>query len=351
MDIFALPSTTDDAILDHLSPAELYKYARTCSAVHQTVAAYIRRKFQLGALLGRYFSTAEILEFRCLQFNTGMLISGSTALQFFNRTVYEDADLDLYVEHRLRKPIAIWLAHIGYKYAPHHKPEFPTLDGALSVTDSELGNTGVNVSSNERPEYREAVMVLTFEKHAPYRKVQVITSRSNPISNVLRFHSTCVMNIITHNMAYSFFPRATFEDRRRSLKVTPRGFETTTLKPLAKYKARGWEIVDQITRDDFDGPNAVFSHGPRRVGDARCWTMRILPDIGLPDGFIESNAWETQYTVNLVANMRFYSVYSRTHLRAGYIIPPDTRLVDWIKEITKEAIAQWVPRMDRYANI
>lgn len=71
------------------------------------------------------------------------------------------------------------------------------------------------------------------------------------------------MNIITHNKVYSFFPRATFEDRR-SLKDIPRDFKPTTLKPLAKCKARGWKIVDQITRDDFDGPNAVFSHGPAR---------------------------------------------------------------------------------------
>lgn len=67
--------------------------------------------------------------------------------------------------------------------------------------------------------------------------------------------------------------------------------------------------------------------------------MRILPDISLPDGFIENNAWETQYTVSLHANMCFYSMYSRTHLMRGYIIPPDARLVGWIKEITKEAIA------------
>ena len=162
--------------------------------MHSTVNSYIRRKFQLHSILERYFSADQVLEFRRLQFNTGMLISGSTALQFFDRTVYSEGDLDLYVEHRLRKSIAIWILHVGYTYVPHEDSEFPTLDEALSPEDVDIDRTGLNVSQShsEHPEheYSAGVMVLTFEKQEPYRKVQIITSLFSPISKVLRFHSS-----------------------------------------------------------------------------------------------------------------------------------------------------------------
>lgn len=160
--------------------------------MHYTVSAYIRRKFQLHALLERYFSAGEILEFRRLQFATGMLISGSTALQFFSRTVYADADLDLFVEHRLREPVVTWLVRVGYTYVPHAESDLPTLDAALASADVEIDRTGVRVSYAEYPhhEYSAGVMVLTFEKKEPYRKVQIITSQFSPITKVLRFHSS-----------------------------------------------------------------------------------------------------------------------------------------------------------------
>lgn len=177
-------------ILDPLSPAELYKYARTCKASRNVVNAYIRRQFQVHKLLARYFSDPEIPEFRLLQFNTGMVISGSAALQFFNRTVYEESDLDLYVEHRYRKSIAIWLRQIGYKYTPHAKSTLATLDDALLSEGPEGAQTGIKITDGWDKEFYEAILVLTFEKHRPYRKVQVITSILHPISKVLRFHSS-----------------------------------------------------------------------------------------------------------------------------------------------------------------
>lgn len=190
-------------ILDPLSPAELYKYARTCKNAQSLVHAYIRRRFQLHKLLGRYFSDAEILEFRLLQFNTGRVISGSAALQFFNRTVYAESDLDLYVEHRYRKSIAIWLRQIGYQYTPHSSSTFTTLDNALWSAGPGSALTGIKTTTGRHPQYYEAILVLTFEKHHPYRKVQVITSMFNPISKVLRFHSSELLNDLISALKHS----------------------------------------------------------------------------------------------------------------------------------------------------
>ncbi len=362
------PSTTDDLILDPLSPAELYKYAGTCRAAHNVVNSYIRRHFSLHKLLGRYFSDSEILEFRMLQFNTGMVISGSAALQFFNRIVYDESDLDLYVEHRYRKSIAVWLQHIGYEYAPHAKSTVKTLDQALSSAGPESTQIDIKITEGLATEFYDALLVLTFEKHRPYRKVQVITSILTPISKVLRFHSSkllndiilkigrsdtlaaCVMNVITHNKAYCLFPRGTFGKHRRSLEVYPyRSSSDTTraTQALEKYESRGWTIIPTAAREDFEGPNAAFPHGLRRVGDAKCWTIPISPYINLPDGCIESNSWVTRYDQSMNVTMRFYGMYSHNLLRAGYILPEDGRLVDWIREIMSGPISEFTLKLDR----
>ena len=155
------------------------------------------------------------------------------------------------------------------------------------------------------------------------------------------------MNIITHNKAYSFFPRATFENPRRTLRVLPRGFGISAGGALLKYEERGWDVISEITRADFDGPNAAFWNGPRHVGDARCWTMRILPDIGLPDRFIENNAWKMEYTFDLRVKMGFYGLYSSTYFATTYTVPPDDRFMDEIEEALEEAIDHCAPEMTR----
>lgn len=155
------------------------------------------------------------------------------------------------------------------------------------------------------------------------------------------------MNIITHNKAYCFFPRATFGENRRSLKVYPSHSQhVTTARAYEKYESRGWTIIPTATRDDFDGKNAAFPNGLRRVGDSKCWTIPISPDIDLPEGYAESNAWVTRYDQNMGVSMRFYGLYSRNLLRTGYIFPEDGDLQDWIWEITRRASDELSPKLD-----
>lgn len=158
------------------------------------------------------------------------------------------------------------------------------------------------------------------------------------------------MNMITHNKAYCFFPRATFGEHRRSLEVNPYRSGSDTIrvtKAFEKYKSRGWTIIPYATREDFDGPNAAFPHGLRRVGDSKCWTIPLSPDIDLPDGHAESNAWVTQYDENMNVVMRFYGMYSQNLLRAGYVLPEDDQLPDWIHEITSGVSNGFSLKLDR----
>lgn len=166
----------------------------------------MRRAFSVDKLLSRYFTPPEINRFRELQCQTGTLISGSTALQFFDRAIYPESDLDLYVEYRLSAAIAAWLLEIGYTYAPYPESEnSPTLDEAFkNYTPNEPPVPAETPSEDiffaasfEFENYRKASGVFNFEKQYPYRKVQLVTSLHSPLSTVLSFHFSTFLSMHT----------------------------------------------------------------------------------------------------------------------------------------------------------
>lgn len=112
---------------------------------------------------------------------SGMVISGSVALDFFDRTEYADSSLDLYVDHQFWQPIALWLQSIGYKFLPRPALGPKDLDSALKDGAYNDGVEG----------YPDAIMVLVFVKFKNrLPKIQLITSSASPLSLVLELHSS-----------------------------------------------------------------------------------------------------------------------------------------------------------------
>ncbi|KAF8802204.1 hypothetical protein BYT27DRAFT_7197291 [Phlegmacium glaucopus] len=300
-----LPSTTDDSLFDHLPPIDLLRYSRASKTTYEAVSSYMRRSFNLNKLMGRFFTENEMSCFRSWQSRTGMLISGSTALQFFDRTFYPESDLDIYVEHRYCKAIAFWLIDIGYTYKPRPRYSDQDLAEALRITTEYL-NCGV-------------ANVYDFHKSNPDRKIQLITSHHSPLEPILNFHSTCVMNLISHEKAYSLYPQGTFRDRR-SLIVYGEGSSRQTEEfARGKYAARGWKLVEELTKDGIVHPTSEFSTRSRYVGDSKCWTIPILPRLQLPEGYIETNSWYLLYDEAGCANMEFRNLIAPT-LRYSYLV-------------------------------
>ena len=186
--LFFSPATTDDLLFSCLSPVELYRYAQTSKAAYLAMMSYVRRAFHLEHVLGPYFTPPQILEFRRLQFETGMFISGSTALQFFDRTVYPDSDLDLYVDRRFHAPIALWLKRIGYAYSP---PEGSTPQSNV-FTLAQAIQANAHASQPTTSEYAGASFIYNFQKYDSSRRIQLILSQSDrpPIEMLLNFHSS-----------------------------------------------------------------------------------------------------------------------------------------------------------------
>jgi len=99
------------------------------------------------------------------------------------------------------------------------------------------------------------------------------------------------MNLITHDKAYSIFPRATFENRRSLMFVKD---DDSTVKAREKYEERGWTFVKRFEIEQHDLFSG-FGKGIRRLGDSKCWSISLDPDQDRKKSTWESNSWKLVY--------------------------------------------------------
>jgi hypothetical protein len=161
--------------------------------MHATVQSYIRRRFKLHDVLSRFFVTeSQTLAFRRLMSETGMIIAGSTALQFCDRTIYPDSDLDLYLPVAAIRRVVDWLVASGYRYTPK-KDQAKTVDMAirLAYLNRNPRDAKMGLSGQELRGYLKAALVLDMEKDGDSpRKIQLIASFRSVIELLLCYHSS-----------------------------------------------------------------------------------------------------------------------------------------------------------------
>ncbi|KAI0706624.1 hypothetical protein C8Q76DRAFT_630230, partial [Earliella scabrosa] len=298
----------------YCSPMALLRLARTCSVASRAVQDYIRVAFDINKLLSTFFDRPR--EFRCLQARTGTLISGSMALQFFNRTRYRDSGLDVFVHKCHRQEVGRWLLQAGYYFVPgpHQDPDFEvTLLDTISISpDGFYALDGIS-------------SMLTFVKKGDdvETKVQMVVSENAPMEVILSTHSTCLMNVISSNMAYCLFPRATLEERQSLLSCSSKGIYRNRGAALAKYTRRGYQIEFRVPPETFSPQRPTFQLGWRWLDDENSWVLP-LDVVGVdlsPHGQDPSAIcnWRMQYGTNRGAVMHF-SVLKSDVLRYRYLI-------------------------------
>lgn len=186
-----------DAILSRTSPVSFIRFGCTCRVARDAVSNFCSRAFSINRHLLHYFSNP--IDFRSLQARTGTLISGSNALQFFDRSFYPESDLDLYTHPGRSREVGLWLIrNEGYHFVPSASQEgsFENLvkddwDGLARRYDEQ---TDVNLEGGQRYRMAGIHAVYTFMKTTPYNKdsqlkVQIIEAETNPLQCVLSFHS------------------------------------------------------------------------------------------------------------------------------------------------------------------
>ncbi|KAK7696092.1 hypothetical protein QCA50_000735 [Cerrena zonata] len=261
-------------IFSFCSPATIIRFSRTCRIADLVVKSYMKRTYRIERILSRFLS--DPLKFRRLQAGTGTLISGSAALQFFDRSFYPESDLDLYVHVQFAKEVGIFLLEDGYVFAPNSVQE----DDFAEISDEQ---TIRSLPSSYT--FKGVSCVFTFEKkhHSSGEplKVQLIVGTHCPMEVILYFHSTCVMNVISFETAYSLYPKATFE-KRQSLVCPGTGRDEDAA--LQKYENRGWTMAttDLTWARDLEPCFHIVYHRVRFMGDSFCWTIPLdismIPD-------------------------------------------------------------------------
>jgi hypothetical protein len=184
--------TLFDSVFKELSPASIIHFSWTCKACRVAVQSYMRRAFNINQHLSRYFSSPQ--SFRSLQARTGVLISGSSALQFMDRTLYADSDLDIYVDRRFGREVGHWLLSEGFQYQQLVRSS-PDFDIAFEEFGMEPGDEILDFGVLD-PEplqslypWRGIARVFNFFKPSGL-KVQVMTASTTPLLIILYFHSS-----------------------------------------------------------------------------------------------------------------------------------------------------------------
>ncbi|KAK7682806.1 hypothetical protein QCA50_014190 [Cerrena zonata] len=311
-----------DIVFSECTPASILRLARTCKSAHAAVKYYMQRAFKIDRILSRFFTSP--LAFRQLQARTGSLISGSAALQFFDRSYYPESDLDIYVPFKHRIEVGLFLFKEGYQFEPGRGQD-DGFHATLSVDRR---------ADFDEYDFRGVHAVLTFVKNwvdGTATKAQMIVAISTPMEAILGFHSTCVMNLISYEMAYSLYPKATFEKRTSLTSVGTGPHNETKAEAHYKYYLRGWDVQDEFSESERE--KDFYTHAFRWLGDKRCWsipldTSFITKRVPLSEGskpmirdpVVISNwvlTWKYRGGANMSAN-----VFSDPNLACSYVTDP-----------------------------
>jgi hypothetical protein len=188
-----------EQILSCTSPATFICFSKTCRTARTLVNEWTRRIFDVNKHLARFFR--DPLTFRAVQASTGTLISGSNALQFLDRTVYEDSDLDLYVAWGAELVVGRYLRSDGYVFAPSdwQGPDFEEEFEDIDWSDDEPHDYNFTPSSSTIG-FRVYNFVRPSSHKISYKKVQLVVSQRSPLECVFQFHSSkYALNLLTRS--------------------------------------------------------------------------------------------------------------------------------------------------------
>jgi hypothetical protein len=188
--------TIFDSLFSFLSQASIFRFSWTCKSCRIAVISYMRRAFDIEKHLSQYFASPS--GFRSLQARTGTLISGSSALQFMDRTVYPNSDLDIYVDRRYAREVGHWLMSDGYSFTQKRERRqsfdvaFEEFGMEPDVEINELHFLNPVDEVAETYPFRGISRVFNFSKSTPNgtQDIQLITASLTPLVIILYFHSS-----------------------------------------------------------------------------------------------------------------------------------------------------------------
>jgi hypothetical protein len=179
-----------DGIISCLSPATRITLARACTSTYTAVDEFTRRVYNINRHLGQYFTKPTA--FRTLQAQTGTLISGSSAIQFLDRSQYPGSDLDLYVNPGHGREVGQWLIEReGYTFKPTGSQDENNFEAAIKCDDEAIPDDPH--AHQETYGTKSIRSVFTFQKLMPDNKeltVQMMLTVFSAFHAISEFHSS-----------------------------------------------------------------------------------------------------------------------------------------------------------------
>ncbi|KAM5537361.1 hypothetical protein V8D89_008880 [Ganoderma adspersum] len=215
-----------------------------------------------------------------------------TTSQHLDGTYHPNSNLDLYVlPNDILLVLGAYLLCQGYIYVPKEWQQ----EDFLEDTQHVLATLDVipDIEDKDTPNYRSKSIctVYTFQHHVTdkdVRSVQVIVPRVSPLHSILAFHSTCIMNIITYNAAFSLYPYATFNRREPltlDMKMYPAELDTTGVaipsSPSLLVSNLAW---DPITERGWT-LSTHFSHGTEIIVQTPGINLYLSSSLYTPSNF------------------------------------------------------------------
>ncbi|KAJ3931821.1 MAG: hypothetical protein NXY57DRAFT_895390 [Lentinula lateritia] len=287
-DICNSPLGIPNAIFSYLDHNDIDNLGLTCRWLEHEKQQFRSKANKIDLVLNRFLTVGEIGGFQDIQVLTGMVVSGSVALQFFSREVYR-TDLDTYCVLGKCLDVAKYYQSIRYEYRPS-KDQLDHFEDDLSrIVDWRW------YTENRGPYLQDNVLqVWNFDRNGS--KIQLIATARSPLEAILKFHSTCVMNVITHRRAYCLFARTTFKER--CTVVIDRG-DRYNATGVEKYRARGFEVVDVPDVDRIlNRQSDLTGVAARYMKDYRTWHVAVenFGSEGAAHDFMEGNSFEMGYS-------------------------------------------------------
>ncbi|KAF7968778.1 hypothetical protein HWV62_29326 [Athelia sp. TMB] len=261
-----------DIIITDFSAADMVNFQYTCKSTCRAVRAFKQIAFHPDRLLCHFFAHPEL--FRLMQARTGSVLGGAAALSFFARTTHEETEMELFVNPGHGYEVARHLIDTqGYSFMPY---------GTATPQEFKHGSKEGDSDRVEAQHYQESVYAIRAidnifrfvkdEDSSDPQVVFVIMTTRCALHTILNSHSTASMNIISHDMAVSFYPRATFlqnENQELFWNMLHRRDESE--HAMSEYESKGFTKVSWRNRGEA---RALFMTGrSRRVGDEHCWTI------------------------------------------------------------------------------
>ncbi|KAI4517968.1 hypothetical protein K525DRAFT_209697, partial [Schizophyllum commune Loenen D] len=125
------PPTALNTFFASLDTGDLARFCRLSPHSCALVRDYCDIAFQPHRCLEMFMDRDRTTGLFAVLQNTGAIISGAVAMQFFTREVYPDDALDLYVDRFHAADLFAFFRQLGYVYMPR-ATQADSLEGALA---------------------------------------------------------------------------------------------------------------------------------------------------------------------------------------------------------------------------